>query len=209
MSGLGTTHCDVPLGPDLCKPLKVMEFCSAPPSSAGLASKIPLLILLLVEGGTGSPRWLCWLRTRTRTPENPNVIRARQALGGKKCVPSSCSNAPQAGTGDEKEKTLISLSVLCSSAGDGCAARPLCPPGHPPARHQQVTQHQLKLLLRDPVNWEEWEQVWFKPQQLMQQPRVFQRCHKRVALGTPTCTALAEGQSLLGRPRQSEGAQMP
>lgn len=107
-------------------------------------------------------------------------------------MPSSCSNAPQAGTGDEKEKTLIPLSVLCSSAGDGCTVRPQCPRSHPPARHQQVTHHHFELLFGDPAKWGERAEVWFKSQQL---PRAFQRCHKRVALGTPTGTALAEAES--------------
>lgn len=37
----------------------------------------------------------------------------------------------------------------------------------PPARHQQVTGHQLKLLFRDPLNWGERAEVWFKSQQLI------------------------------------------
>lgn len=61
-------------GPDLGKALKVTVFCPAPPSSAGLASKIPLLILM-DEGGRGS-----LLAVHKDVPScKPNVLHARQA----------------------------------------------------------------------------------------------------------------------------------
>jgi len=74
--------------------------------------------------------------------------------------------------------------------------RPLRPPSHPTVGHQQVTRHQLKLLIRGLANWEERAEVWFKPQRLLQQPRFLLRSHKQVVrLGPRIHTLLSQKAS--------------
>lgn len=109
-----------------------------------------------------SAQWQQLLKTHSL---DPNVVPASQALWGKKCMSSSPARTlPKQAQGLKSSKIFMRPSILCCGAGDVCSAWPLRPPGHPTARHKQVTRHQLKLLFRDLADWEEGAEVWFKPQ---------------------------------------------